>query len=62
MIKSLDLFTLSLYNERKPSKRLDGFKTEFYSYALPLEPNSRILPITVALIASRPGPINLRGS
>ena len=53
MIKSLDLFTLSLY-ERKPSKRVDGFQTEFYSYALPLEPNSRILPITVALIASRP--------
>ncbi len=25
-IKSLDLFTLSLYNERKPSKRLDGFQ------------------------------------
>ena len=26
MIKSLDLFTLSLYNERKPSKRVDGFQ------------------------------------
>ncbi len=31
-------------------------------YALLFEPNSRILPTTVALIASRPGPMNLRGS
>lgn len=32
------------------------------SYALFEEPNSRILPITVSLIASRPGLKNLRGS